>query len=96
MARKKTHPWIHKFDSETRARIMIDHLEAQARKLQHFGYDPKPAVSWLNEILPLLRLMKYDEKRAWSRTTPPPEDEIQKQWEEFIVMFLDDISGIRE
>ena len=90
--RKSTHPpLLYKFDQETRARIMVNHLEKQARRLQEFGYDPRPAVHWLNEILPLVRLLQYGEKNPLHEYIPNPEEELQKHWEEFVILFFDDI-----
>ena len=96
MSRKVHHPLLHRFDLETRARIMVSTLESKARLLQARGYDPKPAVQWMNEILPLVRMLSYSKKHPVHENHPLPEDEVQKHWEEFIILFLDDISGIRE
>jgi len=91
MKRKPLHPFLHKYDIETRARIMIEQLERQIWKLKAIELDPRPVVQWLNEILPLVRQLRYEENKNFPENTPLAEEELQKHWEEFIVLFLDDI-----
>jgi hypothetical protein len=85
------HPLLFKFDIHTKANIMCQLLERQAHDLRSNGYNPKPAVQWLNEILPLVRQMEYGHDPGSHRNLPDAELEIQAHWEEFILLFLDEI-----
>lgn len=81
------HPLFNRYDSETRNRIMVTHLEKQILKLRSREYDTRPAVHWLNDILPLIRAVRYENDEIHRKQA---ERELKKQWIEFVTLFLDD------
>lgn len=81
------HPLFNRYDLDTRNRIMVTHLEKQITKLRDARYDTRPAVHWLNDILPLIRIVKYEKDEIHLKQA---EKELKKHWIEFITVFLDD------